>query len=329
MLARLAGGPDGYTRPAELRADLAATRTRPPETTTTLRALHLAISFCFVTVGFAMMLAWGRNGAVIRAADLDRAMVRGQALRDVLRDDALAGPLRAELPPDDPLCAAPEEQGSRLDERRARDGQELDALFASLGWVGFVKEAVPQFRLRRTLAGAEEPLEIRRRPGEPYAVEVVRPRVPKDEVVVLKRDDLEQVAARARGEIDGLPDRLRTGLVVILTLLSLVPLLLVASALVFRGGLSLRLGGLDLVRSDGRDAGRLRCAWRVVVVWVPVVAVLMPIVWIDLRRPDLLWLCPVLQGLAVLLLAVHAALALRFPRRSYPDWLAGTYVVPH
>jgi hypothetical protein len=328
MLERLAGGPDGYTRPAELRADLTAARTRPPETTTTLRALHLAVSFCFVTLGFLMMLGWGRNGAVIRLMDLDRAMVRGQALRDVLRDDELAGPLLAELPPDDPLRAAPEEQCRLLDERRARDGQELDALFVSLGWLAYVKEVVPEFRLRRSLAGADEPLDIRRRPGAGYAVEVSRPRVPEDDVVVLKRDDLEQVAARARGAIDGLPNRLRTGLVIILILLSLVPLGLAATALILRGGLSLRLTGLALVRSDGRDAGRLRCAWRVIVVWVPVIVVLLPIVWIDVRRVDLLWLCPVLQGLAVLLLIVHAALALRFPRRSYPDWLAGTYIVP-
>ena len=31
---------------------------------------------------------------------------------------------------------------------------------------------------------------------------------------------------------------------------------------------------------------------------------------------------------AVLVLVVPAALALRFPRRSVPDWLAGTYAVP-
>jgi hypothetical protein len=56
--------------------------------------------------------------------------------------------------------------------------------------------------------------------------------------------------------------------------------------------------------------------------------VLLPIVWIDFRRVDLLWLCPVLQGLALLLLLAQGALALRFPRRSLPDWVAGTYVVP-
>jgi len=107
-----------------------------------------------------------------------------------------------------------------------------------------------------------------------------------------------------------------------------VPLLLVATAVIFRGGLSLRLAGLALVRSGGRDALRVQCAWRVVVVWLPVVVLLLPIVWIDLHRVDLVWLCPILQGLALLPLAAQAALALRFPRRSLPDWLAGTSVVP-
>jgi len=114
----------------------------------------------------------------------------------------------------------------------------------------------------------------------------------------------------------------------ILFALGLVPLVFITSALVLRGGLSLRLAGLALVRSGGRDALRVQCAWRAAVAWLPVVAVLLPIVWIDLLRPDLLWACPVLQGLAVLVLVVPAALALRFPRRSLPDWLAGIYVVP-
>ena len=125
-----------------------------------------------------------------------------------------------------------------------------------------------------------------------------------------------------------MPERLWPVLAMLLVALTAVPLLLVATALIFRGGLSLRLAGLALVRSGGRDALRLQCAWRVVVVWLPVVAVLLPILWIDFRRLDLLWLCPILQGLALLLLVAHAALALRFPRRSLPDWLAGTYMVP-
>jgi hypothetical protein len=324
----VAGGPDGYRRLADLRADLAATRARPAEVTPALRALHLAIAFCFVAFGASITLGWSRNGALAQAAVLDHAMLQAQALREVLGTEELAGPLLAELPPDDPLRIAPQEQCRLLDERRSQDGQELETLLGSLGWLEYVAQAVPQFRQRRALADADEPLRIERRPGAAFAVEVVRLRVPEERSLVLESGDLEQVAARARGEVrDAVPEKLWPVIGMVLFALAVVPLVFVASAVVFRGGLSLRLAGLALVRSDGRDALRVQCAWRVVVVWLPVVAVLLPVVWIDLRRLDLLWLCPILQGLAVLLLAVPAVLALRFPRRSLPDWLAGTYVV--
>ncbi len=320
ILARLAGGPGGYTRPDELRADLAAARVRPAETTALLRAFQLAISFCVVAVGFGMMLGWSRNGAIVRALALDRAMLQAQVLRDVLRDE--------QLPPNDPL-RADAELPRVLDESRARDNQELDNLFASLGWLSYLPKTVPPLRLRRVLGGGDEPLRIARRPGEPYRLEVVRLQAPEEVPLVMEKSDLDWAAARARGEApDPVGARLGPAVVVVLISLSVVPLLLIGSAVALRGGLSLRLAGLALVRADGRDAGRLRCGWRVFVVWVPVVLVLLPIVGIDLRRPDLLWLYPILQGLAVLLLLTNAALALRFPRRSYPDWLAGTYVVP-
>jgi hypothetical protein len=329
LLARLGGGPDRYRRLADLRADLTATRNRPAEVTPTLRALHLAIAFCFVGLGAALMIGWSRNGALAHALMLDQAMVQGQALREVLDNEDLAGPLLAELPPDDPLRAAPQEQCRRLDERRSQDRQELATLLGSLGWLDYVVQAVPQLRHRRALADADEPLRIERRQGEAYAVEVVRLQSSDEGPLDLTRAELEQAAARARGEVrDAVPDKLWHILRMILFALGLVPLVFITSALVLRGGLSLRLAGLALVRSGGRDALRVQCAWRAAVAWLPVVAVLLPIVWIDLLRPDLLWACPVLQGLAVLVLVVPAALALRFPRRSLPDWLAGIYVVP-
>jgi hypothetical protein len=329
LLARLAGGPDRYRRLADLRADLAATRARPTEVTPVLRAMYLAIAFCFVGFGASITLGWSRNGALAHALMLDHAMVQAQALQAVLGDDELAAPLVAELPPDDPLRTAPQEQARFLGERRARDGQELEALVASLGWLEYVAQTVPQLRMRRALGGADEPLRVERRPGEPYAVEVTRLRIPEAQPLVLDLGELEQTAARARGEAsDAVPEALWPVVGMILVALVVVPLVFVASAVIFRGGLSLRLAGLALVRSGGRDALRVQCAWRVAVVWLPVVAVLVPVLWIDLRRTDLLWLCPILQGLAILLLLVPAALALRFPRRSLPDWLAGTWVVP-
>ena len=50
------------------------------------------------------------------------------------------------------------------------------------------------------------------------------------------------------------------------------PALAVALTLLNRGGLGLRAHGLTLVRSDGRRAGRFRCAWRAVVLWAPFTA---------------------------------------------------------
>jgi hypothetical protein len=329
LLARLSGGPDCYRHLADLRADLAATRARPAEVTPALRAFHLAVAFCFVAIGALMMIAWSRNGAVVRAVALDQDMVRAQALREVLDSEELATPLLADLPADDPLRSAMPDQCRLLDERRSRDRRDQATLLASLGWMEFAAQTVPQLRMRGALAADDEPLRVSRRPGPAYAVEVGRPLVPEEEPLVLGRAELEQAAARARGEVpDALPEKLRPALGLVLVLLALVPLLSVVAAVVFRGGLSLRLAGLALVRAGGRDALRVQCAWRGAVVWLPMVAAVVPVMCIDLWRLDLLWLGPILQGLAVLLLAVPAALVLRIPRRSLSDWLAGTYVVP-
>jgi hypothetical protein len=329
ILARLTGGANPYRALDDVRADLARTATRPVEVTPVLRAFHLAISFCFVAVGVFMMLAWSRNGVFVRTLSLDREMLHAQALREVLRSESLSQPLLAGLTPDDPLRTRAEEQCRLLDQVRIRDSEEQLARLASLGWLESVAHMMPPLRLRTELAGADEPLRLTLRPDASYAVEVVRVALPEEGPWVLDAGDLREVASRARSDPPyALPEHLWPALAPILVTLAIVPLLLVVAALCFRGGLSLHLAGLALVRSDGRDALRLQSAWRVLVVWLPFMAALLPIVWIDLRRTDLLWSWPILQGLAVLFLVVNGALALRFPRRSLSDWLAGTYVVP-
>jgi hypothetical protein len=329
LLGRLAEGPDRYQRLEEFRTDLAASRTRPSEVTPVLRAFHLVIAFCFVVVGALMMIGWSRNGALAHAMMLDDAQLHAQVLREILDNKELAEPLLADLSPDDPLRTATQQQCRLLDERRAQDQRDQVTLLDSLGWEDYAAQAIPELSLRRTLAGADEPLRIERRLGDSYAVKIVRLNFSEGRTLVLRTKDLTQAAARARGEVqDELPTQLFPAIGMFPFALIAVPLCLIATALLFRGGLSLRMAGLALVRSGGRDALRVQCAWRILVVWLPVVAVLLPSLWIDLYRIDLLWLCPILQGLALLPLALHAALALRFPRRSLPDWLAGTYVVP-
>ncbi len=134
------------------------------------------------------------------------------------------------------------------------------------------------------------------------------------------------------------PDITRGIILAVMGVVLFFPALWVAWAFVVRGAVSLRLMGLSLLRSNGRPALRIQCAWRALVVWVPIVGLLMLAALLDLLPwasgvPNsdfgwtywLSWLCWVL---ALALLPLYALLAIRFPERSLHDRLAGTYVVP-
>jgi hypothetical protein len=121
--------------------------------------------------------------------------------------------------------------------------------------------------------------------------------------------------------------------------LGLFPVLWAVWAWLTRGGLSLWLSGLTLVRRDGARAGRFRCAWRTLLVWTPVAAMVWLSFALDVRcwteigdpgraHPILPWLSWAAWWAGAALLPLWLVLALRFPRRGLHDWLAGTYVVP-
>lgn len=113
-------------------------------------------------------------------------------------------------------------------------------------------------------------------------------------------------------------------------LTALAPILWVVWAALTRGGLLLGLAGIALVRTDSRPAERWRCAWRALVAWAPVVALLAGACFARARVrppavPVLAWM---LWGLALAIVASYPVLALVFPARSVHDRLAGTYLVP-
>jgi uncharacterized RDD family membrane protein YckC len=110
--------------------------------------------------------------------------------------------------------------------------------------------------------------------------------------------------------------------------LSFFPAVWVAWAFLFRGGFTLPMMGLTLVRGDGQRAGRFRCAWRAFVVWAPLVLLLMLAFAIKAVNVQAMIIPLVLWSLAMGFLAVCPALALWFPTRSLHDRLAGTYLVP-
>jgi hypothetical protein len=121
-------------------------------------------------------------------------------------------------------------------------------------------------------------------------------------------------------------------------LLGTLPLVWVLSAFFFRGGLTQRIMGIQLLNERGRPAGRIQCAWRALLVWTPLVGLLwlscflageFGSAWTD-PEPATWKYGMVLAGwitIPILLLA-YASLALRFPDRAPHDRLAGTYPLP-
>lgn len=95
-----------------------------------------------------------------------------------------------------------------------------------------------------------------------------------------------------------------------------------------RGGLTLALAGMALVRRDNRPVGALRAAWRAGVVWLPITILLLAPVLLEWFAPSSReWgLVAWWAGVACLPLAV--AFAVAWPARGPHDRLAGTYLVP-
>jgi hypothetical protein len=107
-----------------------------------------------------------------------------------------------------------------------------------------------------------------------------------------------------------------------------VPLLWVVGAGVLRGGVSMRLAGVAVVRADGRRASRRRCAARAALVWLPVAALLAGSVWVQVAHYRHPYPAAALWLLAAALLPVYVVVALKDPARPPQDRLMGTYLVP-
>ncbi len=119
-----------------------------------------------------------------------------------------------------------------------------------------------------------------------------------------------------------------SGMLPVLAVLLVVPLALVLFAGVVRGGMSMMLAGVALVRADGRPAFRRQCAVRALLVWLPVAVLLLGSCALQIYAPGATYLAAALWLVAAALLPVYAVIALRYPARPPQDRLAGTYLVP-
>jgi hypothetical protein len=114
----------------------------------------------------------------------------------------------------------------------------------------------------------------------------------------------------------------------VVTVFLVIGAVTVLLAALFRGGLSLVLAGITLVRADGRRASRWQCALRALIVWAPVSGALFASTLLQLYVPSAAYVSAALFLVAVALLPVYAVIALRFPSQPPQDQLLGTHLVP-
>jgi eukaryotic-like serine/threonine-protein kinase len=111
-------------------------------------------------------------------------------------------------------------------------------------------------------------------------------------------------------------------------------LLWVLWSMLTRGGLSLKLMGIDLVNRRGRHAEGWRCAWRTLLIWAPFFALIMASVWLQDATKGLgpegrpWWIYWIPWWLALIYLAGVGVIALLRPQRGLHDRLAGIYLIP-
>jgi hypothetical protein len=290
---------------AEFQKELAETHAHQPEVTPAARAAHVGLEAVllapalFVLFALALTLsAWLALGTGIEA---DAAAHAAAALADGTERAGIAGSGNPALDADLVAALANPRVRVRADELAARLRAEADARRAAL--------LPPQRRLVEQVEASAEGAESRTFSG------------PAVRAVVLWAGERD----RSRGR-DGSPFTAQGPTVT--SAFAVIAGGTVLLAAVFRGGLSLVLVGIGLVRADGRRAARWQCALRAALVWAPVMGLLFVSAALQIHTPQRPYLAAGFYLAAVALLPVYAVLALRFPTQPPQDRLLGTFLVP-
>jgi hypothetical protein len=307
MLGRLfADGPAGYHALDEFHRDLHETHAHPAEVTPAMRGAQLGIQAASLSVGLIVLFgSIGMAAVLLTQVAAERANQVDFVLKGLTEPDprATLGSANAKA-----AAAALKNPAGlrRLEELRDRKRKEAEDREREL------------FRPQRFLLSN---LDRRGHESEDVRSEITREildwAVAPESGPPLKRHRAAQSLSPWGSEAVGF-----------WVVLVAIPLFWVVGAAVFRGGLSMALTGLALVRSDGRRAFRRQCAVRTALVWLPVVALLGASVWLQVYHPEQVHTYVALWLIAVALMPVYVVVALRYPDRPPHDRLVGTTLVP-
>ena len=305
---------ESYLSLTSLQTDLAESHTHPAQVTRTMRTAYLSVQGMMLAPGLlAMLLITGLLSLAL--AVIAAAQVWGPSqLRNVVLDPDRRQMLISEVgkyPVDDPArlrlqtALAPEafaQTAARLEEWLTSRTQNLDWHLRHL-----TRPEKSVLKRLQEIVAEDQPQDVSPR--------------------LLENADL--YIQLATGKLDAKPLELRQAMTTAaVTVVIGFPLIWAGFAFVFRGGLAMTLAGLTLVRADGRQAERWRCALRELVVWMSLMALLLAAIWIQAAMPELTALRALLWLAAVALIPIYLIIALRMPDRTPQDQLLRTYLVP-
>jgi hypothetical protein len=326
LVDRLLGGKKAFRNLGEFRAELEATRRLPLEVNRGRRMAHVVVQTALLSIGLLTMFMAGWLSGLPALITLRETRNEGQrVLRQLEIGSAaeFAGDVLALEPfvkcaaayrscADGRLC-------ERIQEHLTEEERESHVRIRGANWL--------TRGLFHWLEGKIDEQSVILPPSKVRVAKTVSPDI-----------QFRSAAEHWVADADALPGKAREESRGFLLVLLIWPGLWVLSAFVFRGGISMPLMGLSLVRSDGRRAGRFRCALRTLLVWLPPTALLAGAVlletwyWSATRavsgRGWEPWLAELLRLASVGLLALYPVLAVRSPDRALHDRLAGTCLVP-
>ena len=333
MLARLLGVRKPYNTLQEFRADLDATSDRPARVTRKLRLAHLATVGTLLAPGLFVMILFARSTNILTINILNRRITAGEQALRILEEgnfrDFVYADMGASSVRKVPLIDQPGFVQWKRDAivERFSDAQVRRNLAHTLG--GQRRELALRLENVAFLVqayAADDLAASKRLLSAGHAVDLKGFEVGD---FLRAATDAERIASHA----EEAPEYIvgphgPTIAAYALGMVLIWPVCWVLWSFGWRGGLTHRFLGLSLVLASGNRAVRLQCAWRTLIVWLPVCILEFVSVWLEAYYPEWArwsWAC---WGAAVLILLGFAALALRWPSRGLHDRLAGTYLVP-